>query len=68
MGIRQAERHSTLTATFTGSNPVCPAMDISSVRRACYKYMSQVQILHVHINLVFIDTVYFFRHFWRNSM
>lgn len=27
MGIRQKERHSTLTATSTGSSPVCPAMN-----------------------------------------
>lgn len=56
MGICQAERHSTLTATFTGSNPVCPVYGLlAQLVRACYKYMSQVRVLYDPLNRCSID-------------
>lgn len=45
MGIRQEVRHSTLTAVFTGSNPVCPVgVTISKVHGCCYPMVNHCQI------------------------
>lgn len=52
MGIRQAVRHSTLTATFTGSNPVCSVCVEACRRTRLYTLRYYMQSPHRSPNFV----------------